>query len=122
MESDPAISVRRAGRASVLTIEGVLDPYALEPLEEKIDGVLHSDDPYLVIDLAGVEHLPSPVAGVFLTKHQEAADRGGGIAYCRLTPPVARAFDLLGLAAQSRVFPTEEEAVRSVAPAETPPS
>jgi anti-anti-sigma factor len=67
----------------------------------------------LVLNLAGVEHLPSLGLGKLVLLNRKAQAAGGRLALCHLPPGVEGALDSTRLKGLFAVYATEEEAVRS---------
>jgi anti-sigma B factor antagonist len=70
---------------------------------------------HLVLNLAGVEHLPSLGLGKLVLLNRKAQAAGGRLALCHLPPGVEGALDNTRLKGLFSIYATEQEALRSFA-------
>jgi anti-sigma B factor antagonist len=108
------IDESREGDAVVLHIAGRLDAVTAPDLEGKLDGLASGGCTKLVLDFERIEMIASAGLRVFLSFAKKCRKSGARLALCRMQPVVFDVFKISNFTEILAVFPTREEAVRSV--------
>jgi len=69
----------------------------------------------LLIDLEGTRIINSIGVSILLEIMEKLMDNDGVLAFCNLTPTIAKTFEIMGLDQYARVFPDREVAVNAFA-------
>ena len=101
---------------AILSIAGRLDAVTAPDLERKLDGLVSGGCTKLVVDFERLDMIVSAGLRVFLAFAKKCKKSGGRIALCRMQPVVFDVFKISGFTEILAMFPTREEAVRSVNP------
>lgn len=110
------IDESKEGEVVVLCIAGRLDAVTAPDLERKLDGLVSGGCGKLVVDFERLEMIVSAGLRVFLAFAKKCKKTGGRIALCRMQPVVFDVFKISGFTEILAMFPTREEAIRSVNP------
>lgn len=81
--------------------------------QQRIQGLLGTAKPYVLVDLSAVEHLNSDMIGILLHAHHDSGRIGGRLAVCCVPPRVMRIFTMFKLGSYMDIYPTEGEALAS---------
>jgi anti-anti-sigma factor len=110
------IDESKEGEVAVLRIAGRLDAVTAPDLEQKLDGLLSGGCVKLVVNFERLDMIVSAGLRVFLAFAKKCKKTGGRIALCGMQPVVFDVFKISGFTEILAIFPTREEAVRSVSP------
>ena len=87
------------GDVRVVTARGRLDGSASGPFGERVQKLITSSNPRLIIDLAGVDFVTSAGLRVFLTLMKKVKSQQGKFALCSVQAPVREVLDMTGFTA-----------------------
>ena len=110
------IEESKEGEVAVLRIAGRLDAVTAPDLEQKLNGLVSGGCAELVVDFERLEMIVSAGLRVFLSFAKKCKKSGGRLALCRMQPVVFDIFKISGFTEILAIFPTREEAIRSVNP------
>jgi anti-sigma B factor antagonist len=116
--ADPAfgVSVRRAGEASIIDVNGaLLGESAAEIFRECIRELLRKGVKRLVINLSEVDTVDSYGWGALAAAYNWIASAAGQIKFFGATPRVKRTLSRLRLDSVFAMFDSEEDALRAFA-------
>ncbi len=65
----------------------------------------------LLFDLAGTRIINSIGVSILLEVLEEVLDRGGKMAFCSLSPTIAKTFEIMGLSQYARLYPDRAAAL-----------
>lgn len=108
-----AKSERKEG-VLVFFINGRLDAFGAQQLDEWIKGALHDDDKDLVLDLAGSTYLSSGGLRTFSVLKKEMKRRNGRFALAAVGEYPKKVLDMAGFTSIFEIFPTTEAAVDDI--------
>lgn len=108
------IDEMRDGDRATLALGGRLDAVAAPELEQRVHAMMESGCRRVVVDLAGLEFVASAGLRVFLALAKLVKKAGGRLAFCKLTDPVMKIFQMSGCVDIFTVVETKEEADRAV--------
>ena len=92
------ISVRPGHGAVVLDVDGEFDMSEVETFRSCVAGIVTCSDDAVVVDLADVTFIDSSAISALLNARQRLAGEGRELRLRHPTAPVARIFELAGLA------------------------
>jgi len=101
----------------LLALDGGLDHTTTDEFVRKMDALLEDDSRHLVLDLSRLTYASSLGLAALVQVHHHFAGRGGRIAFANLHSAVATVLHAVRLDRLFDLYPTVEEAVRSLAPA-----
>ena len=99
---------------AVLSLAGRLDAVTSPDLEHKLNTLVAGGCTKLVVDFERLEMIVSAGLRVFLAFAKKCRKSGGRVALCEMKPVVLDVFKISGFTEILAIFPTREEAVRSV--------
>ena len=108
------IDESREGEVAVLRIAGHLNAVTAPDLERKLGALVSGGCAKLVVDFDGLDLIVSAGLRVFLAFAKKCKKSGGRIVLCRMRAGVFDVFKISGFTEILAIFPTREEAVRSV--------
>jgi anti-sigma B factor antagonist len=109
-----SFNVSQRENAAVVALEGDLDLVSAPRLKETLTKLLRSGSERLVLDFSGVRFMDSTGLSVLIGVHRrlEPDER---LAIAEVLPEVLRVFEMSGITAHFRIFPTLDEALSHVA-------
>jgi anti-anti-sigma factor len=108
-----AKSERKEG-VLVFFINGRLDAFGAQQLDEWIKGTLHDDDKELVLDLSGSTYLSSGGLRTFNVLKKEMKRRSGRFALAGVGDYPKKVLDMAGFTTILEIFPTVDAAVEDI--------
>ncbi|MGA2698622.1 MAG: STAS domain-containing protein [Methanoregula sp.] len=108
-----AKSERKEG-VLVFFINGRLDAFGAQQLDEWIKGALHDDDKELVLDLSGSTYLSSGGLRTFNVLKKEMKRRSGRFALAGVGEYPKKVLDMAGFTTILEIFPTTDAAVEDI--------
>ena len=109
-----SFTVNQRERAAVVLLEGELDLVSAPQLKETLTKVLRGGNGHLVLDFSDVAFMDSTGLSVLIGVHRRLGP-DERMALAGIRPEVLYVFELSGLAATFRIFPTVADAVAYVA-------
>jgi anti-sigma B factor antagonist len=113
------ISHRRLNRVDVLTVSGRLTAAEAPQLQERFNQLFNEGRYRILLDLAGLEYISSPILRVLIEARKRARewkltdfDRGD-VRIVNLPPRIREVFDLTGFTALFHIYDDLVEAVGS---------
>ncbi|HET7087163.1 MAG TPA: STAS domain-containing protein [Anaerolineae bacterium] len=94
--------------------QGRLDTFSVPPFEQVLTEHLDAGRARLIVDLAGVTYVSSSGLRALLSARRRARLAGGDVVLCSMAPRVREIFEMVGFISLFNVYPTAEEAIRSV--------
>lgn len=101
-----------------LACEAIIGAEMVQAVGEAVDRLLEKAGPQrLVLNLEGVEFVTSAMLGKLWALQQKAEEEGGKMVLCSVSPTIRRILELTHFDRMLPIFPGEEDALRSFAPA-----
>jgi len=72
------------------------------------------DRPVLLFDLSTTRIINSIGVSILLELLEDVLDREGTMAFCNVSPTIARTFDIMGVAQYARIFPDRAAALEAL--------
>jgi anti-anti-sigma factor len=98
----------------IFFINGRLDAFGAQQLDEWIKGALHDDDKELVLDLSGSTYLSSGGLRTFNVLKKEMKRRNGRFALAAVGEYPKKVLDMAGFTTILEIFPTTDAAVDDI--------
>jgi len=114
-ESFTATVDRRDGFAVVYT-QGYIDNQGGEELAGTCYQLIEADYRVLLVDMAGTQIINSIGLSILIEIIEKLTAVGGRLAFCSLTPTIAKTFDIVGIAQYAQLFGDEATAIARLQP------
>ncbi len=98
----------------IFFINGRLDAFGAQQLDEWVQGTLHDDDKELVLDLSGSTYLSSGGLRTFSMLKKEMKRRNGRFALAGVGEYPKKVLDTAGFSSILEIFPTTDDAVEDM--------
>ena len=115
MKQGLKITESTAGPVQVLHLQGYLDGHTFVELERKVDGLLKTGKPRIVIELSALSYIASAGVGVFINSQHQAKAKGGTVQLVNPSASVREIFSILGLGSIFTIHDTLEQGVKAAA-------
>ncbi len=103
------------GDVRVVTARGRLDGTASGAFGERIQALIDSDRPKLLIDFAGIDFVTSAGLRAVLTILKRVKAMNGVFALCGVQAPVREVLDITGFAGMIEIHPERTAALQAMA-------
>ncbi len=107
---------RRNGLAIVCT-RGYLNDQGGEEVARVTYQLIEGGYSVLLFDLAGTTIVTSVGISILIEIFEKLNAIGGRMAFCGLTPTIAKTFEIMGLAQYATIYPDEASAIAQLQPA-----
>ena len=111
--ADLKLDTRRLADVTLLGLNGYINAHTVKEFETYLVQLLEGGDCRIIINGKGLQYIASAGLGALMGVIEDIREKQGDIRLCELSPSVYEVFDILGFTHLFRIFPTEEEAVRS---------
>jgi len=107
----------RAGSTAVvvLRVQGYLDAHTAPRFEETLGQVALEGCAEIVVDCSQLDYISSAGLGLLIDAHRSARARHGQVRVASMSVAIAQIFDILGFSKVIPVFPSLDEALKSIA-------
>lgn len=95
----------------VMDLDGSVDISAVPELEAKIKTVEEKGFRFLILKLRDLEFMSSAGWGVFIAVKHRLMEKGGDLVVAEMHANVQRVYDLMGIEAMIKSYPTQGAAV-----------
>ena len=109
---------RREGLAVIYT-EGYINNQGGEEIAREAYTHLDQGVRALVLNLEKTRIVNSIGISILIEVLEKVMDKKGALAFCGLTPTIDKTFRIMGLAQYAEIFPSQEDALRSVSKPQT---
>lgn len=116
METFELTVAQRDGRLAVLEVGGYINNEAGEAIASTSAALLAEGHRVLLLDLGATRIINSIGISLLLEVLEKIMERQGTLAFCSLSPSIAKTFQIMGLAQYTKIFPSRAEALASLAP------
>jgi anti-anti-sigma factor len=104
----------KSSDATILKLEGRLDTNTSSIFEEKLMGLINTNENKIVIDFTRLDFISSSGLRVLLLAGKKIKSVNGKLGLCALRKHVKDVFDVAGFTMLFSVFPSQEEAVKNL--------
>jgi anti-sigma B factor antagonist len=107
------ITVKTVNDVEIVFLNGRLDAYNSNLVENKFDEIIDSGKVQVVADLSGVDYISSSGLRVTLSSLKKLNKMGGTLKLSSLQPYVLEVFEIAGFTQLFQIYHDENEAVAS---------
>ncbi len=111
------VTVERRGDVAVLWTDGYINNQGGEEIAREAYAQLEAGARALLLNLEKTRIVNSIGISILIEVLERVMDRKGELAFCGLTPTIDKTFRIMGLAQYAKIYPSQEEALRALAPA-----
>jgi len=106
----------RDGRLAVLEVGGYINNEAGEAIAETAGTLLAEGHQVLLLDLSHTRIINSIGISLLLEVLERIMEVGGTLAFCALSPSIAKTFQIMGLAQYTQIYPDRAAALAALSP------
>ena len=114
MSESCKVSSERRGDVAILWTDGYINNQGGEEIAKEAYTQLDQGARALVLNLEKTRIVNSIGISILIEVLEKVMDKKGVLAFCGLTPTIDKTFRIMGLAQYAEIYPTQEDAVRSV--------
>ncbi len=107
------ITEKTVKKVKIMFLNGRLDAYNSNLVENKFDEVISSGHVKMVADLSGVEYISSSGLRVMLSSLKKLNQQEGTLKLSSLQPYVLEVFEIAGFTQLFEIYDSEDEAIAS---------
>lgn len=111
METFELKLAHRDGRMAVLEVGGYINNEAGEAIAGTAGTLLGEGHRVLLLDLGGTRIINSIGISLLLEVLEKIMEADGTLAFCSLSPSIAKTFQIMGLAQYTKIFPDRAQAL-----------
>ena len=108
------VRVRREGEVGILETDGYISDTAGEKVAEAGHGLIQEGFECLVLNLEKSHIVSSIGISVLIEVIEKIRELEGKIAFCCVTPTLAKTFRIMGLLQVASIYDTEQEALQAL--------
>ncbi len=101
----------KRSNAYVVTVTGRMDTTTAPEFEKAVTGWMGQGETRFIVDLSSLEYISSAGLRSILTVGKKLKAQEGGMAFCSLTPMVAKVFSISNFAALFPIYDSLEAAL-----------
>ena len=105
----------RNGSLGLLEVAGYINNAAGETIAREARGLIESGHRTLLLDLAATRIINSIGISLLLEVLEQILEIKGTLAFCSLSPSIAKTFQIMGLSQYTRIFPDRPAAFAALA-------
>ena len=113
--SELNVETREVGDVTLLYPRGFINAHTVRRFEGEIQKALEQKRFKLVVNCEGLTYIASAGLGAMMGAIEEIRGNGGDLRLTELNETVRNIFEILGFHHLYRIYPSEQEAVRSFA-------
>ncbi|MBX7223578.1 MAG: STAS domain-containing protein [Blastocatellia bacterium] len=107
------VTTRMEGKYAILYTEGYINNLAGDKIVEEFNQLVAKDVKHYVLNLQKTQLVNSIGISILIEVIEKVQEIGGTLAFCHLTPIIAKTFKIMGLTQYSKVYDTEEDALKN---------
>src|SRR6266542_6610289 len=111
------VAAERRGDVAIISTDGYINSQGGEEIARQAYAQLESGARALILNLEKTRIVNSIGISILIEVLEKVMDRKGQLAFCGLTPTIDKTFRIMGLAQYAAIYPSQEEALRALAPA-----
>ena len=108
------VHVRREGEVGILETDGYISDAAGEKVAEAGHALIEEGFRHLVLNLEKSHIVSSIGVSVLIEVIEKIRELEGEIAFCCVTPTLAKTFQIMGLLQVANLYDTEQEALQAL--------
>ncbi len=98
----------------VISASGYINNEGGQAVADAVERLLEEGSTTLLVDLSGTRIINSIGISILLEILEKLLDAGGRLAFCNLTPTIAKTFEIMGLAQYAGIYPDREAALAAL--------
>ncbi len=106
------VTTREEGPYAIIYTEGYINNLAGDKIVEEFNKLLDSGKTQFILNLQKTQLVNSIGISILIEVIEKVQEINGSLAFCHLTPIIAKTFKIMGLTQYSKVFETEADALR----------
>ncbi len=117
MQNDEKLRVsaeRLEDGLGLVSAAGYINNEGGQAIADAVNGLVESGCRTILVDLQGTRIINSIGISILLEILERLMDQEGSLAFCNLTPTIAKTFEIMGLVQYARIFPGREEALAAL--------
>jgi anti-sigma B factor antagonist len=99
------------GGIGLVAASGYINNEGAQAIADAVERLLAKGNSTLLVDLAGTKIINSIGISILLEILEKLLDGGGRLAFCNLTPTIAKTFEIMGLAQYAGIYPDRASAL-----------
>ena len=114
MPDNLEVTVRREGEVGIVETDGYINNIGAEKVSEACNALVQEGIHHFVLNLEKSRIINSIGISILIEIIEKVRGLGGKVAFCCVTPTIAKTFRIMGLLKASSVHDTEDEALVTV--------
>lgn len=110
-----SLDIEERGKFAILRTSGYVNNLGGEAISDAATALIAKGINHLVLNFEKSNVVNSIGISILIEVIEDITDAQGQIAFCFLTRTIAKTFNIMGLTEYANVYPTEEEAIQSMA-------
>jgi len=99
------------GGIGLISASGYINNEGGQAIADAVERLLGEGNTTLLVDLAGTKIINSIGISILLEILEKLLDGGGRLAFCNLTPTIAKTFEIMGLAQYAGIYSDRDAAL-----------
>ena len=108
------VLVKTRGDYAIVCTDGYINNEGGEQVARECFQLIDQGYHHLILNLEKSKIVNSLGISMLIEVIERVSEIGGSIAFCELTPTIAKMFKMMGIEQYARVFPHEEDAIRAL--------
>ena len=109
------VHVRREGRIGILETDGYINNIGAEKIAESCDALIQENLKHFVLNLERSRIINSIGISILIEVIEKVKELEGKVAFCCVTPTIAKTFRIMGLLRAASVYDTQSDAMQTLA-------
>ena len=118
MSENLEVNVRREDQIGILETDGYINHIGAEKVSEACEGLIQEGVKHLVLNLEKSRIINSIGISILIEVIEKVKELEGKVAFCCVTPTIAKTFRIMGLLKASTIYDTVPEALQAVSESE----
>ena len=111
------VTVNQEGEIGILETDGYINNIGAEKIAEACDGLIQEGIKSFVLNLENSRIINSIGISILIEVIEKVKDLEGEVAFCCVTPTVAKTFKIMGLLKASSIYDNQTQAVEAISSA-----
>tara|TARA_B100000315_G_C14000265_1_gene329835 strand:- start:31 stop:381 length:351 start_codon:yes stop_codon:yes gene_type:complete len=108
------VSARQEGEVGILETNGYINNFGAEKVAESCDELIQNGVRLFVLNLEKSRIINSIGISILIEVIEKVKELQGKVAFCCVTPTIAKTFQIMGLLKNSTVHDSQDEAITEV--------
>ncbi|MBI4747789.1 MAG: STAS domain-containing protein [Acidobacteria bacterium] len=107
------VTTRQEDKFAIIYTEGYINNLAGDKIVEEFNRLVGEDTRHFILNLQKTQLVNSIGISILIEVIEKVQEIGGTLAFCHLTPIIAKTFKIMGLTQYAKVYETEEDALKA---------